>query len=85
MDYGRPRQAAVIRINEVGRAEAVSYADLDYRPQEAEIKYFLIQFVEQHYSRMPATVRENYARSLYFLDGKLAGRRDRGQPQDQSH
>jgi type IV secretory pathway TrbF-like protein len=72
-DYAGHVKPLVIRINEVGRAEAVSYAGLDYHPQEAEIKYFLIQFVEQHYSRMPATVRENYARSLYFLDGKLAG------------
>jgi len=62
----------IIRINELGRAEAVSYSDLEYHPQEAEIKYFLIQFVEQHYGRMRATVKENYARSLYFLDGRLA-------------
>jgi type IV secretion system protein VirB5 len=71
-DYAGHVKPLVIRINEVGRAEAVSYAGLEYHPQEAEIKYFLIQFVEQHYSRLPATVRENYARSLYFLDGKLA-------------
>jgi type IV secretion system protein VirB5 len=62
----------VIRINEVGRAEAMNYASLEYRPQEAEIKYFLIQFVQQHYGRMRATVKENYARSLYFLEGRLA-------------
>jgi len=62
----------VIRINEVGRAEAVLYDTLGYHPQEAEIKYFLIDFVQRHYGRMKATVRENYARSLYFLDGRLA-------------
>ncbi len=62
----------VIRINDVGRAEAVRYDTLEYRPQEAEIKYFLIDFVQRHYGRMKATVRENYARSLYFLDGRLA-------------
>jgi type IV secretion system protein VirB5 len=62
----------VIRINDLGRAEAVSYNDLEYHPQEAEIKYFLIQFVEQHYGRMRATLKENYGRSLYFLDGRLA-------------
>jgi len=61
----------VIRINELGRAEAVTYGSLDYRPQEAEIKYFLTDFVQRHYSRMRAAVRENYARSLYFLDGRL--------------
>src|ERR1700680_1482305 len=62
----------VIRINDVGRAEAVRYETLEYRPQEAEIKYFLTDFVERHYARMRSTVRENYARSLYFLDGRLA-------------
>src|SRR5215831_3309565 len=62
----------VIRISDVGRAEAVPYDSFAYKPQEAEIKYFLIDFVERHYSRMRATVRENYARSLYFLDGRLA-------------
>jgi type IV secretory pathway TrbF-like protein len=34
----------VIRINDVGRAEAVRYETLEYRPQEAEIKYFLTDF-----------------------------------------
>lgn len=62
----------VVRINELGRAEAVSYQSFEYRPQEQEIKYFLIEFVQRHYSRMRATVRENYTRSLYFLDGRLA-------------
>jgi len=61
----------IIRVNELGRAEVVSYHDFEYRPQEQEIKYFLIEFVQRHYSRMRATVRENYTRSLYFLDGRL--------------
>jgi len=62
----------VIRINDVGRAEAVAYDSLTYQPRDAEVKYFLIQFVTRHYGRMRATVRESYARSLYFLDGRLA-------------
>jgi len=62
----------VIRINDVGRAEAVAYDSLTYHPRDAEIRYFLIEFVTKHYSRMRATVRENFARSLYFLDGRLA-------------
>jgi type IV secretion system protein VirB5 len=62
----------VIRINEVGRAEAVAYDSFRYTPQETELKYFLIQFVTRHYSRMRATVRETYASSLFFLDGRLA-------------
>jgi type IV secretory pathway TrbF-like protein len=62
----------VIRINDVGRAEAVAYDSLTYQPRDAEVRYFLIEFVTKHYSRMRATVRENFARSLYFLDGRLA-------------
>ena len=62
----------VIRISDLGRAEALGYGSLEYHPQEAEIRYFLIQFVQQHYGRMRATLQENYTRSLYFLDGRLA-------------
>ena len=62
----------VIRINEVGRAEAVTYDSTTYQPHDAEVKYFLSQFVTKHYGRMRATVRDSFARSLYFLDGRLA-------------
>jgi type IV secretory pathway TrbF-like protein len=62
----------VIRIDEVGRASATTDANLAYTPQAPELKYFLVQFVTAHYSRMRATVRQQYAESLYFLDGRLA-------------
>jgi type IV secretion system protein VirB5 len=62
----------VIRIDDVGRATAIAYDRFAYKPQAPELKYFLTQFVTQHYSRMRATVRENFAASLYFLDGRLA-------------
>src|SRR5580692_10164760 len=61
----------VIRIDAVGRAMAVDDASLTYTPQAPELKYFLVQFVTAHYSRMRATVRQHYAESLYFLDGRL--------------
>ncbi len=62
----------VIRIDDVGRAMAVDYATFEYTPQAPELKYFLVVFVTKHYSRMRATVRQQYAESLYFLDGRLA-------------
>jgi len=62
----------VIRIDDVGRAEAIKYGTLEYQPRDAEIRYFLIQFVTRHYGRRETTVREDYAASLYFLDGRLA-------------
>ena len=64
----------VIRIDDVGRAQAVQYDTLTYRPQgqAPELKYFLAQFVAMHFARMRATVQERYAQSLYFLDSALA-------------
>ena len=31
----------IVRINDVGRAEAIDYRKFQYRPQEAENKYYL--------------------------------------------
>jgi len=64
----------VIRIDDVGRAQAVQYDTLTYHPQgqAPELKYFLTQFVTKHFARMRATVKERYAESLYFLDGAIA-------------
>src|SRR6202023_1172503 len=61
----------VIRIDDVGRASAIAEANIAYTPQAPELKYFLVQFVTAYYSRMRATVRQQYAESLYFLDGRL--------------
>ena len=62
----------IIRISDVGRAEALNYGSFEYHPQEAELKYFLGQFVQQYYGRMRATLRESYPHSLYFLESQLA-------------
>lgn len=62
----------VIRIDDVGRAEAVQYDASAYRPQAPELRYFLTQFVVKHFSRIRATVRHDYADSLFFLEAALA-------------
>jgi type IV secretion system protein VirB5 len=64
----------VIRIDDIGRAQAVQYDSLTYQPQgqAPELKYFLTQFVTRHFARMRATVRDRYTDSLYFLDSALA-------------
>src|SRR6476660_9794532 len=62
----------VIRIDDIGRAQGVQYDTLTYRPegQAPELKYFLMQFVTKHFARVRATVKEQYAESLYFLDSR---------------
>ena len=62
----------VIRINEVGRAEAVDYDAATYRPQAPELRYFLTRFVVTHFSRLRATVQREYPDSLFFLAPALA-------------
>src|SRR5439155_1621444 len=58
----------VVRIDEVGRAEAVQYDATAYHPQPPELRYFLTQFVVKHFSRIRATVQREYPDSLYFLE-----------------
>src|SRR3954464_8134840 len=61
----------IVRINDVGRAEVVQYNAMEYTPREAELKYFLTQFVHDFYSRNRMTVRDDFSRSLYFLERQL--------------
>ena len=62
----------VIRIDDLGRAEAINYHNLEYKPQDAEAKYFLNQFCALYYRRNRYTIQDDFAKALYFLDGKLA-------------
>jgi type IV secretory pathway TrbF-like protein len=62
----------VIRIDDLGRAEAIDYHNLEYKPQDAEAKYFLSQFCALYYRRNRYTIQDDFSKSLYFLDGKLA-------------
>ena len=62
----------VIRIDEVGRAEAVQYDAATYRPQPTELRYFLTQFIVKHFGRLRSTVQREYPDSLLFLEPTLA-------------
>jgi type IV secretory pathway TrbF-like protein len=62
----------VIRIDDLGRAEAINYHNLEYQPQDAEAKYFLSEFCTLYYRRNRYTIQNDFSKSLYFLDGKLA-------------
>jgi type IV secretory pathway component VirB8 len=66
------RERTIVGIDSIGRARVLDSKTLEYHPHEAEIKYFLTLFVHDHYARMRATMKEDYDRSLYFLDAPLA-------------
>jgi type IV secretion system protein VirB5 len=60
-----------IRINDIGRAEAVGYNALTYKPQEIENRYYLSQWAQLYYSRNRFTIQKDFTNSLYFLDADL--------------
>src|SRR6202451_1831215 len=61
----------IVRINDVGRAEAIDYRNFQYRPQEAENKYYLSRWVEIYFSRNRFTIERDQTNSLYFLNGDV--------------
>ena len=58
----------IIRINDVGRAEAIDYRNFQYRPQEAENKYYLTRWAQLYFSRNRFTIERDQTDSLYFLN-----------------
>jgi type IV secretory pathway component VirB8 len=62
----------VVRIDELGRAQAVAYESLSYKPEYKETKYFLTRFCQLYYRRNHSTINDDFSQSMYFLDGKLA-------------
>jgi type IV secretion system protein VirB5 len=73
----------VIRIDQIGRAEAVAYQNLTYKPQDVEMKYFLSQFCKLHYARNRATLKGQLL-AVALLCGRIAGQHDhRWLPQEQ--
>jgi type IV secretion system protein VirB5 len=61
----------IVRINDVGRAEAIDYRNFQYRPQEAENKYYLSSWAELYFSRNRFTIERDQTNSLYFLNGDV--------------
>ncbi len=61
----------IVRINDVGRAEAIDYRNFQYRPQEAENKYYLSRWAELYFNRNRFTMERDQMNSLYFLNGDV--------------
>jgi type IV secretion system protein VirB5 len=61
----------IVRINDVGRAEAVDYQNFQYKPQEAENKYYLARWAQLYFSRNRFTIERDQTNCLYFLNGDV--------------
>ena len=61
----------IVRVNDVGHAEAIDYRNFQYRPQEAENKYYLTRWAELYFSRNRFTIERDQTNALYFLNGDV--------------
>jgi len=61
----------IIRVNDVGRAEAIDYRNFQYRPEEAENKYYLTRWAELYFGRNRFTIERDQTNALYFLNSDV--------------
>src|SRR5579883_65996 len=68
----RPLVNRYIRIDEMGRAQAIQYSDLNYSPREGEIRTYLTDWANYRYTISRDTIGKKYPLNYYFLSGNLA-------------
>lgn len=68
----RPIANRYIRIDEMGRAQAIAYTDLNYSPREGEVRTYLTDWANYRYTINRETVGKKYPLNYYFLSQALA-------------
>jgi type IV secretion system protein VirB5 len=68
----RPLVNRYIRIDDMGRAQAIQYSDLNYSPREGEIRTYLTDWANYRYTISRDTIVKKYPLNYYFLSGNLA-------------
>src|SRR5580658_10982550 len=68
----RPVANRYIRIDEMGRAQAIAYSDLNYSPREGEVRTYLTDWANYRYTISRDTIAKKYPLNYYFLSQNLA-------------
>src|SRR5271154_1117779 len=68
----RPIANRYIRIDEMGRAQAIAYSDLNYSPREGEVRTYLTDWANYRYTISRDTIAKKYPLNYYFLSQTLA-------------
>ena len=68
----RPVVNRYIRIDEMGRAQAIQYSDLNYTPREGEGRTYLTDWANYRYTIDRDTIATKYPLNYYFLSQSLA-------------
>src|ERR1700738_1383219 len=70
----RPVMNRYIRIDEMYRAQAIQYSDLNYSPREGEVRTYLMDWANYRYTISRDTIAKKYSLNYYFLSSTLAPR-----------
>jgi len=70
----RPVTNRYVRIDEMGRAQAIQYSDLSYSPREGEVRTYLTEWANYRYTISRDTIAKKYPLNYYFLSQALASR-----------
>jgi type IV secretion system protein VirB5 len=68
----RPTVNRYVRIDEMGRAQAIQYSDLRYIPSDGEVRTQITTWAGYRYAINPGTITRDYGRNFYFLSRPLA-------------
>ncbi len=68
----RPIANRYIRIDEMGRAQAIQYSDLNYSPREGEVRTYLTDWANYRYTVNRDVIAKKYPLNYYFLSQALA-------------
>ncbi|MEK6398817.1 MAG: VirB8/TrbF family protein, partial [Terriglobus sp.] len=68
----RPVANRYVRIDEMGRAQAIQYSDLNYSPREGEVRTYLTEWANYRYTISRDTIAKKYPLNYYFLSQSLA-------------
>jgi len=68
----RPIANRYIRIDEMGRAQAIAYTDLNYSPREGEVRTYLTDWANYRYTINRDTIGKKYPLNYYFLSQALS-------------
>ena len=68
----RPVADRFIRIDEMGRAQAIEYSDLNYSPREGEVRTYLTDWANYRFTINRDVIAKKYPMNYYFLSQSLA-------------
>src|SRR5271169_5632081 len=68
----RPVQNRYIRIEDIGRAQAIQYSDLNYSPREGEVRTYLTDWANYRYTINRETITKKYPLNYFFFSQQLS-------------